>query len=374
MPNGYKAAYAAWQQDPAAFWLEAAQAADWSVPPTRGFDPDAGAYGRWFPDARCNTCFNAVDRHVAAGRGDRAAIIYDSPLAGEKRTLSYAELLVDVQAAAAVLAAFGVAAGDRVVIYMPMVPEALVAILACARLGAIHSVVFGGFAAPELAARIDDAEPKVVVSASCGLEPGRIVAYKPLLDEALRHTRHQPGACLVLQRPQAPGSLVPGRDHDWATAMEPARRAVEGGHLVPCVDMAATDPLYIIYTSGTTGRPKGVVRDTGGHLVAVLWAMRFNYGVQPGDFFFATSDIGWVVGHTLIVYGPLLAGATVVLYEGKPVGTPDAGSYWRVVREYGVTGASSTRRRCRPCVTSSSPASGPIRKPYAGPSRCSGCR
>ena len=331
MPEGYQEVYDRWQSDPEAFWMQAAQAVDWTVAPTQGFDPRAGAYGRWFPDAVCNTCHNAVDRHVAGGRGDQPAILYDSPLAGAKRTVTYRELLAEVEATAAALAALGVARGDRVVIYMPMVPEAVFAMLACARLGAVHSVVFGGFAAPELAARIDDAQAAVVLSASCGLEPGRVVHYKPLLDAALDLCRTSPRACLILQRPQSPAALRAGRDHDWADAIERAR-----GTRVPCTPVQATDPLYIIYTSGTTGRPKGVVRDNGGHMVALLWALPAVYGVGPGDVFWAASDIGWVVGHSLIAYGPLLIGATALIYEGKPVGTPDAGAYWRVVREHGV--------------------------------------
>jgi propionyl-CoA synthetase len=268
------------------------------------------------------------------GRGEQPAIIYDSPLAGQKRTISYYRLQVETQVLAAILRNFGVGKGDRVVLYMPMVPEAVVAMLACARLGAVHSVVFGGFAANELATRIDDAKPKVILSASCGLEPGRIVKYKPLLDEAIRLAGHKPDACLILQRPQEEATLVPGRDHDWAKVRDEA--IVFARSVYDCVPVAATDPLYILYTSGTTGRPKGVVRDNGGHMVALKWSMHNLYGVEPGEVWWCGSDIGWVVGHSYIVYGPLLHGATSVLYEGKPVGTPDAGAFWRVISEHGA--------------------------------------
>ena len=263
----YHEVYARWQRDPQGFWGEAAQAIDWMEPPRQVFDPDAGVYGRWFAGGVCNTCWNAVDRHVMQGRGEQPAIIYDSPLAGQKRTISYYRLQVETQVLAAILRNFGVGKGDRVVLYMPMVPEAVVAMLACARLGAVHSVVFGGFAANELATRIDDAKPKVILSASCGLEPGRIVKYKPLLDEAIRLAGHKPDACLILQRPQEEATLVPGRDHDWAKVRDEA--IVFARSVYDCVPVAATDPLYILYTSGTTGRPKGVVRDNGGHMVAL---------------------------------------------------------------------------------------------------------
>jgi propionyl-CoA synthetase len=330
----YHEVYARWQRDPQGFWGEAAQAIDWMEPPRQVFDPDAGVYGRWFAGGVCNTCWNAVDRHVMQGRGEQAAIIYDSPLAGQKRTISYYRLQVETQVLAAILRNFGVEKGDRVVLYMPMVPEAVVAMLACARLGAVHSVVFGGFAANELATRIDDAKPKVILSASCGLEPGRIVKYKPLLDEAIRLAGHKPDACLILQRPQEEATLVPGRDHDWAKVRDEA--IVFARSVYDCVPVAATDPLYILYTSGTTGRPKGVVRDNGGHMVALKWSMHNLYGVEPGEVWWCGSDIGWVVGHSYIVYGPLLHGATSVLYEGKPVGTPDAGAFWRVISEHGA--------------------------------------
>jgi propionyl-CoA synthetase len=330
----YPEVYARWQRDPQAFWAEAAQAIDWMETPKRVFDPDAGVYGRWFVDGVCNTCWNAVDRHVMSGRGEQVAIIYDSPLAGQKRTLTYHRLQVETQVLAAILRNFGVEKGDRVILYMPMVPEAVIAMLACARIGAVHSVVFGGFAANELATRIDDAKPKLVLSASCGLEPGRIVAYKPLLDEAIRIATHKPGVCLILQRPQQQAALLPGRDHDWAQLRDEA--IVFARSVYDCTPLAATDPLYILYTSGTTGRPKGVVRDNGGHMVALEWSMQNLYGIAPGETWWCGSDIGWVVGHSYIVYGPLLHGATSVMYEGKPVGTPDAGAFWRVISEHGA--------------------------------------
>jgi len=329
----YHEVYARWQRDPQAFWGEAAQDIDWIERPKQVFDPHAGVYGRWFVDGVCNTCWNAVDRHVMQGRGEQAAIIYDSPLAGEKRAITYLRLQVETQVLAAILRNFGVAKGDRVVLYMPMVPEAVIAMLACARIGAVHSVVFGGFAANELATRIDDAKPKVILSASCGLEPSRVVKYKPLLDEAIALASHKPDACLILQRPQAEATLVAGRDHDWAKLREEA--IVFARSVYDCVPVNATDPLYILYTSGTTGRPKGVVRDNGGHMVALKWSMRNLYGVEPGEVYWAASDVGWVVGHSYIVYAPLLHGCTSILYEGKPVGTPDAGAFWRVISEYG---------------------------------------
>ena len=329
----YREVYEAACRDPEGFWRAAAEAIDWTTPPRRAFDPASGIYGRWFPDAVGNTCHNALDRHVAAGRGEQTAIIYDSPVTGEARRISYAALLEDVRVLAGLMAELGVAKGDRVLIYMPMIPEALVGMLACARLGAVHSVVFGGFASRELAARIEDAEPRLVLAASCGLEPNRIVAYKPLLDEAIALSRHKPATCLVLQRPQAEAALTEGRDRDWAEGVRDARAR---GLAAACVPVAATDPLYILYTSGTTGRPKGVVRDTGGHMVALAWSLANLYGIRPGEVFWAASDIGWVVGHSYIVYAPLLCGATTVLFEGKPVGTPDAGTFWRICEEYGV--------------------------------------
>jgi len=330
----YHETYARWQRDPLAFWAEAAQAIDWIEKPETVFDGKAGVYGRWFPDGVCNTCFNAVDRHVDGGRGDQAAIIYDSPLAGQKRTITYHRLLTEVQVLGGMLRDLGVGKGDRVILYMPMIPEAVIGMLACARIGAIHSVVFGGFAARELATRIDDATPKVILSASCGLEPGRIVAYKPLLDEAIALAKHKPQTCLILQRPQAQAAMIEGRDRDWAAMRDYA--LIHARSAWPCEPMAATDPLYILYTSGTTGRPKGVVRDNGGHMVALKWSMQNLYGVAPGEVWFTASDIGWVVGHSYIVYAPLICGCTTILYEGKPVGTPDAGVFWRIIAEHGA--------------------------------------
>jgi propionyl-CoA synthetase len=331
MASRYPEVYAAWQRDPQAFWAEAAQEIDWIEPPKTIFDPEAGIYGRWFPDAVCNTCWNAVDRHVQGGRTTQPALIYDSPMAGAKRVYTYAELLEEVRTLAGVLQEFGVMKGDRVVIYMPMVPEALFAMLACARIGAIHSVVFGGFAAKELATRLDDAKPKLVLTASCGLEPGRTVAYKPLLDQAIELAHAKPNAVMILQRLQLEAKLVDGRDHDWAERVVDARAS---GRAADCVPLLATDPLYILYTSGTTGIPKGVVRDNGGHMVALKWSMWNLYGTKPGEVYWSGSDIGWVVGHSYVVYAPLLHGATSIMYEGKPVGTPDAGAYWRVISEH----------------------------------------
>jgi len=283
--------------------------------------------------AECNTCYNAVDRHVERGSGDQAAIIYDSPVTGTKRTLSYDELLREVRAVAAVLQDCGVAKGDRVILYMPMIPETVISMLACARLGAVHSVVFGGFAAHELATRIDDCTPTMIIAASCGVEPGRLVPYKPMLDKAIELASHKPSTCLVLERPEHPYELVDGRDIDYATAVA---KACAEERDIPCVPVAATDPLYILYTSGTTGQPTGVVRDNGGHMVALSWSMTAIYDIHAGDVFWAASDVGWVVGHSYIVYGPLLVGATTVLFEGKPVGTPDPGTYWRVIEEHRV--------------------------------------
>ncbi len=321
-------------EDPEGFWGEAARDIDWIEPPKKIFDPAAGVYGRWFTGGICNTCYNAIDRHIERGRSDQAAIIYDSPVTGAKRAISYGELLVEVSTFAGVLREFGVGKGDRVIIYMPMVPETMVAMLACARIGAVHSVVFGGFAAKELATRIDDAKPKLILSASCGIEPGRVVPYKPLLDEAIALASAKPEACIILQRPQAEAPLVVGRDHDWKTLRENAFVWAKAVH--DCVPVATTDPLYILYTSGTTGIPKGVVRDNGGHLVALEWSMKYLYGIEPGEVWWSASDVGWVVGHSYIVYAPLLHGCTTILYEGKPVGTPDAGAFWRVIAEHGA--------------------------------------
>ena len=315
--------------DPEGFWASAVQDIDWYREPTVVLDKSSPPFYRWFADGVLNTCFNAVDRHVRDGRGDQAALIYDSPVTSICRTYTYRELLDQVSRFAGVLRGLGTGAGDRVVIYMPMIPEAVIAMLACARLGAVHSVVFGGFAAPELAARIDDAAPTVVVSASCGIEVSRVLEYKPILDRAVELSSHKPPWCVILQRPQAPAELTAGRDLDWEQAMAGAEPA-------DCVPVAATDPLYILYTSGTTAKPKGVVRDNGGHAVALRWSMANIYDTGPGEVFWAASDIGWVVGHSYIVYAPLLAGCTSVLYEGKPVGTPDAGAFWRVIAEHRV--------------------------------------
>jgi propionyl-CoA synthetase len=321
----YPEIYARWQRDPTGFWGEAAEAIDWIEKPKTVFDPNAGVYGRWFPDGVCNTCYNAVDRHVIAGRGTQPAIIYDSPVTGIKQTITYAALQTKTETLAGILKHyFGVQKGDRVILYMPMVPEALVAMLACARLGAVHSVVFGGFAPKELATRIDDAKPKVILSASCGIEAARVIAYKPLLDAAIDLAKHKPDACMILQRPQLTCELTPGRDHDWQETWDKA--LVWAWNVLEPVPVRATDPLYILYTSGTTGIPKGVVRDNGGHMVALQWSMQNLYGVNPGETWWCGSDIGWVVGHSYIVYAPLLHGATSILYEGKPVGTPDAGA------------------------------------------------
>ena len=315
--------------DPEGFWGEAAKSIDWYTAPTVVLDASNPPFYHWFADGVMNTCFNALDRHVRSGRGAQAALIYDSPVTGTQRTYTYTELLDEVARFAGLLRSLSVTRGDRVVIYMPMIPETVIAMLACARIGAVHSVVFGGFAAPELATRIDDAAPKVIVSASCGIEVSRVVEYKPILDRAINLARNKPERCVILQRPQARAALLAGRDLGWEEAMVGAKPA-------DCVPVAATDPLYILYTSGTTARPKGVVRDNGGHAVALRWTMDNIYDTKPGEVYWAASDVGWVVGHSYIVYAPLLAGCTTVLYEGKPVGTPDAGSFWRVIAEHQV--------------------------------------
>jgi propionyl-CoA synthetase len=325
----YDQAYTAWQRDTPGWWAERAEGITWETRWDRVFDPSLGPYGQWFAGGTLNTCYNCLDRHVDAGHGDRIALIWDSAMTGRVETFSYAQMQARTARLAGALAKLGVVRGDRVVIYMPMVPEAAIAMLACARLGAIHSVVFGGFAAAELASRIADAQPKVIVSASCGLEPGRVVRYKPLLDAAIGLSPHKPQACLILQRAESPCALTPGRDHDLLEA-----EAAATPH--DCVPVAATDPLYILYTSGTTGRPKGVVRDNGGHAVALWNSMRMLYGLDAGDVFWTASDVGWVVGHSYIVYAPLLRGCTSIMYEGKPVGTPDAGAFWRVIAQHGV--------------------------------------
>jgi propionyl-CoA synthetase len=325
----YREVYDAWKADPEGFWMRQAEAIDWIEAPTKALDDSRAPIYGWFADAVCNTCWNAVDRHVEAGHGDRRAIIYDSPVTGTKSSITYAELRDRVARLAGALSARGVTKGDRVIIYMPMVPEALIAMLACARLGAIHSVVFGGFAAPELAVRVDDAKPKAVIAASCGIEPGRVVKYMPLLDAALEIADHKPDFCVVLERPEAPADLREGRDVEWEAFQEGAEPAA-------CVPVGGMDPLYILYTSGTTGQPKGVVRANGGHMVALAWTMKNVYDVAPGDVFWAASDVGWVVGHSYICYAPLIVGATTIVFEGKPVGTPDAGTFWRVLEEYGV--------------------------------------
>ncbi len=333
MSAQYKDVYNSWKQDPEGFWGEAAKAIDWFKPADKIFDADLDVYGRWYAGAECNTCYNAVDRHADGERGDQDAIIYDSPITGSSAKFTYKEVKAQVQALAAVLQDQGVEKGDRVIIYMPMIPQAAFAMLACARIGAIHSVVFGGFAANELATRLNDAKPKAIISASCGIEPGRVIAYKPLLDEAIELAEHKPTSCVVFQREQLTCDLIDGRDVDYAAGVA---AAIEAGREVPCVPVAATDPLYVLYTSGTTGQPKGVVRDNGGHMVALSWSMKNLYDIKPGEVFWAASDVGWVVGHSYIVYAPLVHGATTVLFEGKPVGTPDAGTFWRVIDEHNV--------------------------------------
>ncbi|WP_238422884.1 propionyl-CoA synthetase [Gordonia sp. 'Campus'] len=326
----YSEAFSRAVEDRESFWLDAAAAVDWMTPPTRALDASAAPFYRWFPDAELNTCHNALDRHVAAGHGERTALIWDSAMTGQRRELTYADLLGEVSRFAGVLAAHGVTAGDRVVVYMPMIPEAAIAMLACARIGAVHSVVFGGFAARELATRIDDAEPVAVVTASGGLEPGRAVEYLPMVAKAIELSAVPPRTVIVKDRAEVDGSAA---DHDgWLDWDE----ATNGAEPVEPVTVAATDPLYILYTSGTTGKPKGVVRDNGGHAVALTWSMKNIYDISAGDVWWTASDVGWVVGHSYIVYAPLFAGATTVMYEGKPVGTPDAGAFWRVIADHGV--------------------------------------
>jgi propionyl-CoA synthetase len=329
MTDSYDAVYARWLNDPENFWAEAAEAVHWEKKWETVLDESRPPFCRWFPGGLLNTCYNALDRHVESGRADQPALIYDSPVTGAIQTFTYRELLDQVARFAGVLAGQKVQKGDRVIIYMPMVPEAIVAMLACARIGAIHSVVFGGFASHELANRITDARPKVIVSATCGLEVGRIIPYKPLLDKAIELAAVKPERCIIVQRPQEKASMIGGRDLDWSEEMARAKPA-------GCVPVRATDPLYILYTSGTTGMPKGIVRDNGGHLVALRWSMQHIYGAEPGEVYWAASDVGWVVGHSYIVYAPLFNGNTTVLYEGKPVGTPDAGAFWRVVSQHRV--------------------------------------
>ena len=329
MPQNYREVYDRWRSAPEAFWAEAAEAVHWYRRWDAVLDASRAPFYRWFPGAQTNTCYNALDRHVEGGRADQVALIYDSPVTSTVRAYTYRELRDEVARFAGVLAGKGIGRGDRVVIYMPMVPEAVIGMLACARIGAIHSVVFGGFASAELASRITDARPKAILTASCGIEINRVVAYKPLLDQAIELAAAKPECCIVLQRPEAKATLVPGRDHDW-------RELAAGARPVDCVPVLATDPLYILYTSGTTGKPKGIIRDNGGHLVALTWSMRHIYGVEPGEVYWTASDVGWVVGHSYIVYAPLFNGNTTVLYEGKPVGTPDAGAFWRVVSQHGV--------------------------------------
>jgi len=330
MRGAYEATYNAWLKDPEGFWANAAQSIHWFRPWDQVLDSSRAPFYRWFSGGLINTCYNLLDAHVENGRAEQVALIYDSPVTGNIKTYTYRVLLNEVALFAGALRQQGVEKGDRVIVYMPMVPEAVVAMLACARIGAIHSVVFGGFAADELATRINDACPKVIVSASCGIEVNRIVPYKPMLDKAIDLATQKPERCIILQRPQLAAELIAGRDVDWFDALADAKST-------DCVPVASTDPLYILYTSGTTGIPKGVVRDNGGHLVALKWSMKNVYGVGPGEVFWAASDLGWAVGHSYIVYGPLLNGNTTVLYEGKPVGTPDPGAFWRVISQHNVS-------------------------------------
>ena len=325
----YREVYKAWQDDPEGFWMTAAEEIDWIKAPSKALDDSGAPFYRWFADAVCNTCWNAVDRHVEKGRGGQTAIIYDSPVTETKRSITYGELKNLTASLAGALKARGIEKGDRVIIYMPMIPETVVAMLACARIGAVHSVVFGGFAANELAVRIDDAKPKAMIAASCGIEPGRVVAYKPMLDGAIDLATHKPEFTIMFQREQGRAELVEGRDIDWHEAQAGVTPAA-------CVPVGGADPLYILYTSGTTGQPKGVVRPNAGHMVALNWTMKNIYGMAPGEVYWAASDVGWVVGHSYIVYAPLIYGCATVVFEGKPVGTPDAGTFWRVINEHDV--------------------------------------
>jgi propionyl-CoA synthetase len=329
----YHDVYAAWKEAPEAFWAEAALNVAWYKIWDKVYDPCAGQYGRWFVGAECNTAYNCLDRHVENGRAQQKALIYDSPVTKTTRSYTYAELTEEVAALAGVLLDLGVRKCDRVIIYLPMIPEAVMAMLACARIGAVHSVVFGGFAPAELATRITDARPVAILSASCAIEGAKVVSYKPLLDKAIELADYKPASVLILQRPMAEAPMVAGRDHDWASTVASVKAH---GRRAGCASLKATDPLYILYTSGTTGQPKGVVRDNGGHMVALKWTMKNHYGVEPGEVFWAASDVGWIVGHSYICYAPLLHGATTVVYEGKPVGTPDAGAFWRVIAQHNV--------------------------------------
>ena len=326
----YKKVYNSWKNDPEAFWMTAADAIDWVTKPSKALFADRAPFYEWFSDSEVNTCYNAVDRHVLNGRGDQKAIIYDSPMTGTKYSITFSELLEKVAVLAGALKNKGISKGDRVIIYMPMIPEGIISMLACARIGAIHSVVFGGFAANELAVRIDDAKPKAILAASCGLEPNRIVEYKPLIDQAIELASHKPQTVVIFQRAECKAELFDGRDHDWNVFQENAEKA-------PCVPVKGSHPAYILYTSGTTGAPKGVVRPTAGHLVALNWTMKNFYNVDPGEVFWAASDIGWIVGHSYICYAPLIHGNTTLVFEGKPVGTPDAGTFWRVISEHKVS-------------------------------------
>ena len=326
----YKKVYNSWKNDPEAFWMTAADAIDWVTKPSKALFADRAPFYEWFSDSEVNTCYNAVDRHVLNERGDQKAIIYDSPMTGTKYSITFSELLEKVAVLAGALKNKGISKGDRVIIYMPMIPEGIISMLACARIGAIHSVVFGGFAANELAVRIDDAKPKAILAASCGLEPNRIVEYKPLIDQAIELASHKPQTVVIFQRAECKAELVDGRDHDWNVFQENAEKA-------PCVPVKGSHPAYILYTSGTTGAPKGVVRPTAGHLVALNWTMKNFYNVDPGEVFWAASDIGWIVGHSYICYAPLIHGNTTLVFEGKPVGTPDAGTFWRVISEHKVS-------------------------------------